>query len=176
MRGRDRVPRARSNLCRETSRVPARGRQSQNVLVPYPRRVRISPCQATQNAHLQGLYASALTDSNRRPPSLPWRFSGGTGGDGRALAITFLLHLGPSQCVDRVRACPRAPRLTYPSRTRDSLSVCRTYNGDAAVPPAPTDLVSVTVQPQIVAIGAIAQFCVRKLARAGPSGYRGKVC
>jgi hypothetical protein len=35
--GRDRVSRARFRLCRETTRVPARARQSQNVPVSYPR-------------------------------------------------------------------------------------------------------------------------------------------
>ena len=51
-------------------------------------------------------------------PSLPWTFVGGTGGHGRALAITFLLQIAPSQRVSRARACPPVPRLMYPSRTR----------------------------------------------------------
>jgi hypothetical protein len=46
--GRDRVSRGRSKLCRETTRVPARARQSQNVPVSYLRKIRLSPSQATQ--------------------------------------------------------------------------------------------------------------------------------
>jgi hypothetical protein len=61
--------------------------------------------------------------------SLPWRFSGGTGGHGRALAITFLLQIVPSGRGWRARACPRVHRLMYPSRTRDALSICETGNG-----------------------------------------------
>src|SRR5215218_9574477 len=56
------------HACRETSRVPASARQSQNVPVSYPRRVEISPLRATQHAHVQGFCGSPLTDSNRRPP------------------------------------------------------------------------------------------------------------
>src|SRR6266511_4002298 len=67
-------------LCRETSRVPASVRQSQNVPVSYPRRIKISPSRATQYAHLQGFLPSPLTDSNRRPP--PYHFGvAATGGN-----------------------------------------------------------------------------------------------
>ena len=59
-------------------------------------------------------------------PSLPWRFPGATGGHGRAFAITFRLQIGSSRRVSRARPCPRVPRLMYPSRTRGSLSVCKT--------------------------------------------------
>jgi hypothetical protein len=62
-------------------------------------------------------------------PSLPWRFRGGTGGHGRAFAITFSLQIGPVERVSGARACPRAPSLMYPSRTRAPLSVCKTSSG-----------------------------------------------
>jgi hypothetical protein len=62
-------------------------------------------------------------------PSLPWRFTGGTGGHGRPLAITFLLEIGPSRRVSCARECPRVPRLMYPSRTRGALSVFKTHDG-----------------------------------------------
>jgi hypothetical protein len=66
---------ARLRLCRETSRVPASARQSQNVPVSYPRSVRSLSTQTTLYAHLQGFSANPLTDSNRRPPLYeegPW--------------------------------------------------------------------------------------------------------
>jgi hypothetical protein len=59
-------------------------------------------------------------------PSLPWRFGGGTGGHGRASAITFFLQMDASRYVARIRVCPRVPELMYPSRTRGLLSVFRT--------------------------------------------------
>jgi hypothetical protein len=65
--GRDPVSRTRSRPCRETSRVPASARQSQNVPVSYSREIQISPLQATLHAYLQVFCASPLTDSNRRP-------------------------------------------------------------------------------------------------------------
>jgi hypothetical protein len=66
--GRDLCPSSTFQACRETSRVPASARRSQNVPVSYPHRIQISPSQATQHTHLQGFCASPLTDSNRRPP------------------------------------------------------------------------------------------------------------
>ncbi len=48
--------------------MPTSVRQSENVPVSYPRRLQISPSQATLYAHLQGFCGSPLTDSNRRPP------------------------------------------------------------------------------------------------------------
>jgi hypothetical protein len=42
-------------------------------------------------------------------PSLPWRFPGGTGGHGRALAIKFLLQIEPSRtCLPGTRVAARA--------------------------------------------------------------------
>jgi hypothetical protein len=66
--GGDRVSRARFRLCRETSRMPASARQSQNVPVSYPRSAHISSGQATAYAHLQDFSRSPLANSNRRPP------------------------------------------------------------------------------------------------------------
>jgi hypothetical protein len=58
----------------------------------------------TKPAGLQRVPQSPLTDSNRRPP--PYHFPGGTGGHGRALAITFLLQIPAfAACL----ACPRVP-------------------------------------------------------------------
>jgi hypothetical protein len=68
VRGRETSVSSTFNACRETSRVPASARQSQNVPVSYPRGIGISPLQATLYAHLQGFCASPLADSNRRPP------------------------------------------------------------------------------------------------------------
>ena len=107
--GRDRVPRARPRLCRETSRVPASARQSPNVPVSYPRRVRFAPSQATQHAHVQVFLRSPLTDSNRRPP--PYH-----GGSGAVLAGTAGHSRSRFSCKSalilvpalpaRARACP----------------------------------------------------------------------
>ena len=63
-------------------------------------------------------------------PSLPWRFRGGTGGYGRALATTIFLQIAPLECVSDVRACPRVLKLMYPSRTRGALPVRTTGNGE----------------------------------------------
>ena len=60
------------------------------------------------------------------------RFRGGTGGHGRALAITFFLQIGPSRCVASVRACPRVLSLMYPSRTRVVFAVLQTSNAFAS--------------------------------------------
>jgi hypothetical protein len=51
-------------------------------------------------------------------------FWGGTGGHGRALAITFFLQIGASGCVSDARACPQVPNLMYPFGTREALSDC----------------------------------------------------
>jgi hypothetical protein len=59
-------------------------------------------------------------------------FPRGIGVHGRALAITFLLQITSSRRVGRARACPRVPRLRYPSRTRAPLSIYETDNGGAA--------------------------------------------
>ncbi len=111
------MSRARSRLCRETSRVPASARQSQNVPVSYPRRIKISPLQATQHAHLQGFSASPLTDSNRRPP--PYH-----GGSGAVLAGTAGHSRSRFSCKSglravspvsaRARACSADVPVSYP--------------------------------------------------------------
>jgi hypothetical protein len=68
-------------------------------------------------------------------PSLPWRFRGGTGGHGRTLAVTFFLQIECLRRVLSVRACPRVPNLMYPSRTRTTLSVCKTGDKPTARQP-----------------------------------------
>jgi hypothetical protein len=65
---------------------------------------------------------SPLTDSNRRPP--PYHR-----GHGWARAVTFFLQIEPPRRDSRVRACLRVSKLMYPSRTRGSLSTCKTGNG-----------------------------------------------
>jgi hypothetical protein len=89
------------------------------------------------------LFVSPLTDSNRRLPPYHWRFPGGTGVHGRARAVTFFLQIEPSRRVCCVRACPRGPRLMYPSRTRGALSVCETEDrvrsGNGSTPPRARD-------------------------------------
>ncbi len=47
-------------------------------------------------------------------------------------ATTFVLQIEPSRRVGSARACPRVLNLTYPPRTRASLSVCQTINKSAA--------------------------------------------
>ena len=61
-------------------------------------------------------------------PSLPWRFSGGTGVHNWAFTITFFLQIGTSRCALSARSCPRVPKLMYPSRTRGLLSSYKTSN------------------------------------------------
>jgi hypothetical protein len=57
--------------------MPASAPQSQNVPVSYPQGLRISPSQATLDAHLQGFFK--LSGGLEPPtPSLPWfRVAGG---------------------------------------------------------------------------------------------------
>jgi hypothetical protein len=124
--GRDRVSRARSRLCRETSRMPARARQSQNVPVSYPRSGKILPGAGNTIDSFAGIFFKPSDGLEPSTPSLPWRFRDGTGGHGRALAITFFLQIEPSRRVSRARACPRVAKLMYPSRTRAALSVQQT--------------------------------------------------
>jgi hypothetical protein len=50
---------------------------------------------ATKVAVLQEDFRSPLTDSNRRPPPYPWRFSDVTRGHVRSLATRFLLQISP---------------------------------------------------------------------------------
>ena len=127
MSGRDRASRVRSRLCRETSRVPARARQSQNVPVSYPREVQIS----SRRQHDMPICRAFLKPSDGlepSTPSLPWRFRGGTSGHGPSLAMTFFLQISRLSRVSRARACPRVLGPMYPSRTRGSLPVCKTSN------------------------------------------------
>jgi hypothetical protein len=55
--------------------------------------------------------------------------SGGNGVHARALAETFVLQIGHSECVGSARACLRVLRLTYQSCTRGALSVLKTHDG-----------------------------------------------
>src|SRR5215218_10839774 len=114
--GRDRASRARPRPCRETSRVPASGRQSQNVPVSYPREIQISPSQATLHAYLQGFCASPLTDSNRRPPpyhrSLRREARPGAG----LTEVPQVSGVGRERVTTDGRACPRWCSLTVPLR------------------------------------------------------------
>jgi hypothetical protein len=71
--------------------------------------------QTTQVPHLQVF--QALFRTRTGDPLLTMEVFGGTGGHGRALAITFFLQIEPSGCVLGVRACPRVPELMYPFRT-----------------------------------------------------------
>ena len=80
------------------------------------------PPQATLQPHLQGFCLKPSDGLEPSTPSLPWRFTGGTGGHGRALAITFFLQGGSLRCLSDARTCPRVLKLTYPSRTRAALT------------------------------------------------------
>ena len=70
----------------------------------------------------------------------------GTGGHGRARAVTLFLQIEPSRRVDHARVCPRVLKLMYPSRTRGSLSVSKTSNIERGIravgqPPTPSGLI-----------------------------------
>jgi predicted Abi (CAAX) family protease len=81
VRGRETSVSSTFNACRETSRVPASARQSQNVPVSYPRGIGISPLQATLYAHLQGFCASLWRTRTADPLSMKkgWRVKRGGG-------------------------------------------------------------------------------------------------
>lgn len=65
------------------------------------------------------------------PRLLPVRDDlGRRGGDRDGL---LSLQIKRSAPVAGARACPRVPDLMYPSRTRGSLSVCKTYNASRGV-------------------------------------------
>jgi hypothetical protein len=87
----------------------------------------ISPAETTESVVLQ-VFRKPSDELEPSTPSLPWRFWGGNGGHGRALAATIFLQIASSRCVLSVRACPRVPDLMYPSRTRGVLSVLKTVN------------------------------------------------
>jgi hypothetical protein len=88
-----------------------------------PNCVRVFNTQTTIKYQFAGTLFKPSDGLEPSTPSLPWRFWGGTGGHGRALAITFLLQIGR---LNVCRSCPHVPRLMYPSRTRGSLPVCKT--------------------------------------------------
>ena len=64
-----------------------------------------------KNPRFPGIFLLLEPSDGLEPstPSLPWRFWGGTGGHGRALAITFFLQFCTLRSVLRVSACPRVP-------------------------------------------------------------------
>jgi hypothetical protein len=113
--GRDRLSRPRPTLRRETSRVPASARQSQNAPVSYPRSVETSPSQATLNPYLQGFCVIPLTDSNRPPPP----YHGTTQASGRNPRQRFSLVWAVLEAVPFASDCHglrplgsiKAPRL-----------------------------------------------------------------
>jgi hypothetical protein len=108
VRGRETSVSSTFNACRETSRVPASARQSQNVPVSYPRGIGISPLQATLYAHLQGFCASPLTDSNRRPPPYHGSLGASRTGTRDHSRHSFSCKSGRLRsqgCVARRRAC-----------------------------------------------------------------------
>jgi hypothetical protein len=110
---RERLSRPRPTLRRETSRVPASARQSQNVPVSYPRSLEISPSQATSYAHLQGFSASPLTDSNRRPPPYHGGFAPLPFGCEKRLVARFPCNrAGFSACSTPSLTAPEPPRET----------------------------------------------------------------
>jgi hypothetical protein len=59
-------------------------------------------------------------------PSLPWRFWRGIGEHAWSFAVTFPLQIILLRLASCARVYPRVPRLMYPSRTRELLSVCTT--------------------------------------------------
>jgi hypothetical protein len=93
--------------------MPASARQSQNVPVSYPRRIKISPSQATQHAHLQGFSSSPLTDSNRRPPPYHGGFAPLPFGCEKRLVARFPCNrAGFSACSTPSLTAPEPPRET----------------------------------------------------------------
>jgi hypothetical protein len=81
------------------------GRRDEQEFQVLLGRYEVLTASTTKDLLLQVFRSSPLTDSNRRPP--PYH-----------LLITLLLQIAPSRRVGRARACPRVPRLMYPSRTR----------------------------------------------------------
>jgi hypothetical protein len=59
------------------------------------RTLEIVQVQPTAGARFCGLLQSPLTDSNRRPPSLPWRFPTVTRVRAWSLAAHILLQIAP---------------------------------------------------------------------------------
>jgi hypothetical protein len=118
-------------LCRKATQDVALARGCP----PAPRtctRLVPAPARRAKAGNTIGPFAGLLSKpSDGLEPSthsLPWRFWGDTGGHGRALTTTFHLQIVASRCVWRARMYPRVHRLLYPSRTRGSLSVCKTSN------------------------------------------------
>ena len=98
-----------------------------------PVQVRRRPDLDSASLLSSGAFAEPSDGLEPSTPSLPWRFPGGIGVHGRALAITFLLQIRPLGYVSNARACPRVPKLMYPSRTRAALSNYKTANGSSPI-------------------------------------------
>jgi hypothetical protein len=109
--------RARPRLCRGTSRVPASARQSQNVPVSYPRRIRISPLRATQHAYLHGFLPKPSDGLEPSTPSLPWDVPG----DRSQPAATVFACLSRS-CGRPI--CYRLPRVATAGLHKGSILCC----------------------------------------------------
>lgn len=133
-----------SRLCRQIvdwrrSTTPKRPRQKASRSVAMRRRYRkMCPRVLSADNNKVPIWSTFCKPSDGlepSTPSLPWRFPGGTGGHGRALADMFFLQIGVLGCVSNARACPRVPELMYPSRTRALLSVLTTENRERVSPP-----------------------------------------
>ena len=119
-----RMVRGAANV-RSCPRVPA---CPDPVPVWYPRSLSAAGA-GNRTSQLQGFSLKPSDGLEPSTPSLPWRFRGGTGGHGRASAVTFSLQSDRSRRVLSVRACPRVLTLMYPSRTCGMLPNYKTGNG-----------------------------------------------
>ena len=94
----------RPRACNPAARHPPRRRGGRSWTLGARRSDHISPGQTTGRLAEQAISRSPLSDSNRRPPSLPWKSRGGNGVHVRSLASTFALQIGHAACARSARA------------------------------------------------------------------------
>jgi hypothetical protein len=124
----------RSSLARKVgSEGAARRRGASRVPQMCPKCVRLFDQQTTTKCRFAGTLLKPSDGLEPSTPSLPWRFPGGIGVHGRALAITFCLQIGHVRCVVGARPCPRVLKLMYPPRTRGVLPILATSVGPRRV-------------------------------------------
>jgi len=105
-----------------------RAARSRRVPSEFPQRAAAAAGHARRTRKVAAKRLKPSDGLEPSTPTLPWRFWGGNGGHGRALASTMCLQFGDILDVGRDRACPRVLGLVYPSRTRGLLSDHKTDN------------------------------------------------
>jgi hypothetical protein len=117
VRGRDTSVSSTFNASRETSRVPASARQSQNVPVSYSRGIGISPFAGNTICPFAGLLCKPSDGLEPSTPSLPWN---DLGNRSRPTATVFA-------CLGRFRrraVCQRLPRVATAGLHKGSTLSC----------------------------------------------------